>query len=82
MDLLTRTVTFDEVIEGFAEAAMRNEIDEESFPERLEESAELAHVEPEHILEEVSARIEKGHYNEIMIGSLPEWIRPHFGIAA
>lgn len=80
MDHLTHHLQSNEVVDDFVGAAAANQIHEELFIEHLNRSAQLAKMTPLALLAEVKRRVADDHYNDVMLGSLPDWIRPVFGL--
>lgn len=83
MDLINQHLTSHdstEVMDAFVGAAASNQIAEELFIQHLLVAAHKTDIQPALFLVEVSRRVATGHYNEIMLGSLPSWVRPLFGM--
>ncbi len=82
MDRLTMHMQSTEAVDDFFGDAARHQIREELFVEHLARAAHHAKLTPPALLLEVKRRIASHHYNDVMIGSLPGWIRPLFGLKA
>lgn len=80
MDHLTRHLQSSEAVDDFVGAAAANQIHEELFIEHLNRSAQHAKMTSLALLAEVKRRVAANQYNEVMLGSLPDWIRPVFGL--
>jgi hypothetical protein len=71
-----------EAVDDFFGAAAQHQICEDLFVEHLKRAAQHAKMTPAALLLEVKRRVATHHYNDVMLGSLPQWIRPLFGLEA
>lgn len=82
MDQLTMHMQSTEAVDDFFRDAAQHQICEELFTEHLKRAAQRAKMTPAALLLEVKRRVAAHQYNDVMLGSLPHWIRPLFGIEA
>lgn len=82
MKHLVKGPGLEDVVDDFVSEAARNKISKPVFDSKVTACAALSDMSSDAFVAEVQRQVKSGRYNDVMLISMPSWIRPHLGLAA